>query len=383
MVFYPCFISYLGSCALIGQFNKAKAAASSENHGADFFRPKLKFTLSGAALFSLKKSLQNKGFRLEEQSSEEGLLLDFRKNRLGAWGSFVFHAGLLLLVLASLLNFAFQKWGFVQLIEGDAFSGREEDFLTSEKGMFAGGFNVNAEVYLASFRHAYWDTGELKELASEVVIRPPEAPSRKAVITKASPLFIKGVRVYQSGYFGYAVKLDLVKDNRIMPGYFLLDMAPMGKPLTGKSDFPTTGYDLDMTFYPDKRGASIYPADPVLAVRFLRGEKELARKILRLGDEAVVEGKRFRFAEVRNWSGLIFSENRFMPLIYMGFFVISCGPALAFIFPFQKIIIDVSPQAQGGYTVKAAVRSRIGREQLLNDLMSVINDEINAPMDKT
>ncbi|MHB8830401.1 MAG: cytochrome c biogenesis protein ResB, partial [Syntrophales bacterium] len=230
--------------------------------------PQLELTVAGEALHSLKRSLRNKGFRVEEQEAGEGCSLRFRKNRMSLWGNFLFHVGLLLLILASLLSFAFQKWGFVQLIEGDTFSGQEANFLTLDKGIFAGEFNVKAEVSLASFRHIYWDTGELKELASEVVIHRPEAPLRKVTITKATPQFIKDVRLYQSGHFGYAVKIELLKERQVIPGYYLLDMLARGKPLTGRSDFPMTGYDVDLKLYPDMKGRGIYSVDPLLSIIF-------------------------------------------------------------------------------------------------------------------
>lgn len=358
--------------SLVRQYRKAAASFfDRDGKAATVFHRK--WNVSAEALPPLKEALRGRGFR-EEEKEGEGLIFRLRKNRWSLWGTFLFHGGLLLIILAALLNFAFQRWGFVQLIEGDGFSGREEDFLSLDKGMLAGRFDMEAEVFLKSFLHSYWETGELRELASMVVVRSRKAPLRRAMITKSSPLFVGGMRLHQSGYFGYAVKIESLDGDQVSPGYFLLDMAPRGRPLTGRSDFPATGLELAMELYPDRRGGTLQPVDPLLAITFLRGKKELARYMLHPGDEGVVEGRRFRFAEVRSWSGLIFTDNRFIPPIYFGYILVAAGLIMAFIFPFQQMILVAVPRA-GRYDIKIAVRSPLGRKQLEGELMALMDCE--------
>jgi hypothetical protein len=330
--------------------------------------PDLVVNVTPSCLPALEDILQEKGFKLTMRGDKAGRFSLWSKYRWGVWGSFLLHAGLFIIILGSLYAFAFQKWSFVQLIEGDTFSGRGEDFISQSRGVLAGLFEPGFQLHLKKFSHDYWDTGELKELRSEVVILAGGAERHLPVI-KGRPVTAGQVKIYQSGYFGYTVKLSLMEEEReAVPSYFSLDMAARGKPLVGRTDFPTTAYICAFSLQPDQKGNSLYPRDPSLQIRFFKNDREIHRSVLALGKETLVEGNRFRFVEIRNWSGFFFTENRLLPLVYLGFFLSLAGVFVVYLLSPQSISLSFAAGADGRLALSAAVSCRRGKKLLLDEL---------------
>ncbi len=357
--------------SLQGQFRKAWRACAA---APPLFplTPEVVFPTDAFDAAALRKRFAKRGFQKETHHQENAEGLIFFKNRRNVWGGVIFHGGMLLLILAALLTVAFQKRGFVQLIEGDSFSGRQEDFLSCENGIFSGRFDPGFGIQLEKLSHSYWDTGELKELKSDVIIERRGLSVKKS-LTRGKSIDIGGVSVSQSAHFGYTLKISLsTEGTEGLPTYFSLDMAPAGRPLTGRSDFPTTDYILEMAFTPDRSGRSPYPLDPSLQLRFMTGEKEAGRAVLKPGEEALVGESRFRFEEIRNWSGLRLTENRFVILIYGGLLLNVLGVFMIFFFAPQEILVSATKGENGIFIVAVAVKTKAGNKILLADAVGMV-----------
>ena len=362
------------SISLHGQFKKARAAFAAKPSGN--LTPQVTLRTGQFTADALIAAWARKGYKTKKWKKDSMVLLNFYRNRRNVWGSFTFHSGILIIVVASLLTFAFQKQGFIQLIEGDTFFGRETDFLSTSKGILAGAFEPAFEIHLNKFLHSYWDTGELKKVKSELTI-DRQGSAVPASLVRGQSLSVDGVAIYQSAHFGYAVKISLLTDKpgeEAIPTYFSLDMAPAGKPLEGSSDFPTTNYRLDMKFFPDHDGPSPYPVNPSLQVKFLKGEREIGSAVMKPGDEALVEESRFRFEEIRPWSGLILTGNRFIPLVYTGFLINAAGIFMMFLFFPQEILVSAAPEKEGFFTLAVAVKTKMGSKILLDDTVETLHE---------
>lgn len=212
----------------------------------------------------------------------------------------------------------------------------------------------------------------MKELKSDVIIERRGLSVKKS-LTRGKSIDIGGVSVSQSAHFGYTLKISLsTGGTEGLPTYFSLDMAPAGRPLAGRSDFPTTDYILEMAFTPDRSGRSPYPLDPSLHLRFMTGEKEAGRAVLKPGEEALVGESRFRFEEIRNWSGLRLTENSFTSLVYGGFLLNTIGIFIIFLFPPQEVLVSVTKGAEGIFVVGVSVKARTGKNILLADAVGMV-----------
>jgi hypothetical protein len=85
-----------------------------------------------------------------------------------------------------------------------------------------------------------------------------------------------------------------------------------------------------------------------------------------------VEGRRFRFVERRNWSGFFFTENRLLPLVYIGFSLSMAGVFVVYLLAPQAIWLSFAKGADGGLVLSAAVSCRRGKKLLLDELREAI-----------
>ena len=154
------------------------------------------------------------------------------------WGALLLHAGLLLLIAAGLWAYAFEVRGFLQLMEGETFSGSEPELLLVEKGRLAGSFNAPFCLTLKNLAHDYWENGEPRDFASLLLVEDKDG-AREERLAINSPLYLSGFSVFQSPHYGYSVTVGFSPAGKEVFTHFLLDRPEKpGPPATGGSDFP-------------------------------------------------------------------------------------------------------------------------------------------------
>lgn len=249
------------------------------------------------------------------------------------WGSLIFHTGLLLVIVAGLAQPLWQKRGFVQLMQGEIFLGREGEFLKTEKGSLAGKIELPFGLRLDALRDAYWKDGRnLRELASDVsVLRNGHAkPVRVAV---NSPLLDSGFAVYQSAYYGHAVSVELERrDGQRLMTHFLLDRAAApGKPEVGGQSFANTDYLFSLRLSPDASGKTFALSNPSVEVEVFKGGRPVYAGPLTDKPIPALDGDRFTLAEIKPWSGLNIVDRGGLWILRLGFILTALGAAILFI----------------------------------------------------
>lgn len=133
----------------------------------------------------------------------------------------------------------------LQLIETETFSGRNIEWLESDRGLMAKDFNLGFQVRLKKFVPSYWDSDKVKSLQSELSIID-ETGVKDVVLSVSSPVRYKNITLYQSIYYGYALTFVLTQQTgQSIVTHFSLDKPNRkDKPFVGKADFPTTDYFL-------------------------------------------------------------------------------------------------------------------------------------------
>ncbi|MDD5724306.1 MAG: cytochrome c biogenesis protein ResB [Syntrophales bacterium] len=307
---------------------------------------------------TVRNILNSKGFKICGEDRNEATSLVFSKNATGRWGSFILHAGFLCVVIAGLYNLAFQQRGFVELIETETFTGRANDWLTSDYGLLARDFDLDFQVHLKRFIPTYWDNDKVKSLQSKLIIGD-EGGQKNVLLGVNSPVRHRGVTLYQSLDYGYTLTFVLSRPaEEPVATHFSLD-APGRKnmPFVGKTDFPTTDYMLDMKFYPNLIEPSFYLAFPGVDLTVTKKDTVLYKgRVLftqraRIGDEAL------HFAGIHYWSGIAFVRNSGLPLVYTGFMIASIGAFLIYFVIPREIHIRIA--REGDETVvKVGGRAR-------------------------
>ena len=334
----------------------------------------------------IKSVFISRGYRLltvrnSQTSVNRERKLIFAKNSIGRWGSVIFHSGLLLVIVSALIAFSFQKRGFVQLIEGETFDGRDDDFLVKDMGILTKDFNPDFKTHLRGFRHTYWENWQVKFVESSLTVINDGKTTRR-MLSVNNPLVVNGTKIYQSLDYGYALSFILKQQSgeEILTRFTLDRPADVNKPAIGKSDFPTTGYLFEMKFYPDIRKPSFYPAMPILYLTVYKNRSADPSQIifngLLLPGNAVKLGEDvLYFADIRNWSGLIFAENPGIFITYAGFIAGIAGAVMIFLMPYKEI--HASVDASGNIAIDGMTKRY---NALFREEMKEIEDELRKDM---
>ena len=270
-------------------------------------------------------------------------VLVFTKNSINRWGGVIFHSGLFLIIIAALVGLAFQERGFVQIMEGEVFSGMHDDFLVKDLGVFQERFDAGFKTQLYKFYHEYWETDQIKDISSSVNIIDKDGKTKEKTINVNSPLKYNGINIYQSFDYGYALTFALKRpDGSETVTHFLLDRPDRKtKPFMGKTDFPQTPYIFRMKFYPDISMNSFHLGKPILYLQVLKGmNNPVFEGLVIPGNVMNIEGNIVRFVNISHWSGLIYVKGVDMTIAYIGFFISCIGVSIIFLLPHKEMFIS-------------------------------------------
>ncbi len=225
----------------------------------------------------------------------------------------------------------------MQLSEGDVFSGNDRDLLVRDYGVFVKDFNTDFKVHLSRFTHTYYDIGEVKSLESSIVVIDKDGKFQRYSISPNNPLSINGTKIYQSNNYGYVLTFILKRERGAdaMTYYFLDIPDRKDKPLTMKDNYPETGYIFFIKFYPDISMNSFNLKRPILYLTVYEGNLMIFDGLVIPKDAIRLKGDILIFADIRQWSGILFSNNPAMPLAYAGFITAVLGATILY-FPVKE-----------------------------------------------
>ena len=283
--------------------------------------------------------------RYHEKTAEgDGLRFVFKKNSIGRWGGAIFHLGLLIIIVSGIIVLCLQKRGFIQLMEGETFDGKEINFLSLEKGAFSGEFNTDFATSLQKFDHSYYESMKIRSLESSItVVR--DGPEVFKKISANNPLFIENTGIYQSNDYGYTLTFLLQRPSgeKIMSHFNIDKAGNIAQPAEGISDYPATDYVFKMKLVPDISYRSYDLASPILYLTVLKKGDVVFHGLVIPGDAVKINEDVLNLMNLRLWSGLIFVYNPGTSLAYTGFAVAIFGAAILFMVPYKEIHLSFNP----------------------------------------
>ncbi len=270
----------------------------------------------------------------------------FEKNGIGRWGGVIFHAGLLVVIIAAVYGLAFRKEGFVQLSQTEPFQGEDEEWQAKKLGILAKDFHPGYRLYLKRFAPAYWEDGAVRELESSLVFINGKGESREIPLSLRRPVTFQGVKIYQSPYYGYVPGLILERSggDPVITHFLLGAPEKMDGPFTGRTDFPTSDYVLDMKFYPRPSVPSSSMAFPGIDLTVTeKGEPRFEGTVF-LNQRVQVGKDTLTFAQIHYWTGLTFTQNYGMPLVYSGFALSTLGTIMMLMPSYREVHLQLAVQ---------------------------------------
>ena len=291
----------------------------------------------------IKGILKRRGYHFCRETGGSGYLV-FVKNRIGRWSSVMFHAGVLVIIAAALYGLAFQKQGFVQLIEADTFAGKGEEWRAKKLGVFADDFNLDFRLALKKFTPSYWDTGKVRNMEDILAITDKKGSRRELPASLQKAVEFEGVKIYQTEYYGYSLRFILERAGRAPAVINLLLDAPAKKnePFTGRTDLSTTGYTFDMKFYPVSEPSSSYAGNPRLDLVVTEKGEQRFKGTLLLNQRVQFGNEILTFAQTHYWTGVILAAHYGMPAVYFGFALTTLGAIMIFMVSYKEIHVSIA-----------------------------------------
>lgn len=263
----------------------------------------------------------------------------------GYWGKFLFHLGLVITIVASLLIALTQQRAMLKLTDGESFRPGQPWHL-SERGLLASELKLGDTVRLKGVEYEFWPNAGLRRLESSLLFTPPagEQVSRKVMIN--SILFHRGVRIYQDSRFGHSFHLTVtMPDGRVEQRLVELPH-PTSPEQAGYGEFPNVlaqGTVLRLKYVVNDTRTSFVPANPTLSLRIDAGKTPLGTLSLKQGQEGSVGPYRFRLVSYGTWSQLIFVKLFGIEAVFLGFIVICGGGILHYFTPPREVTVRTAP----------------------------------------
>lgn len=359
-------------CSVFRLYRSVKNRHSHLNAEFDRRHSQVFFSFTASSETATATSLErgeDHGYLIREMSVSRYHLQKYGVSR---WGTVIFHAGLLVIIAAGLLTFLFEQRGFVQVLERDTFFGNATEFLSSENGPLASPFVPDLALSLETLSPFYYDNGQMKDLQSSVLVGGLSEQPERSLLSINNPVEVNGVKIFQSTSFGYAVCLVFEKDGFSAPTYFSLDHPrKLGQPFFGKSDFPTTPYEMNMELFPDRTNRSFLVHDPVLRIVFSRDGLSLGSTTMTPGESIEFQGGKLVFKDIRHWIGIILAKNRSVPLVFFGFAIALLGLTMIYGFPMREIIVHVE-RSEGRLLLSFAGFARRDRALLAEEFKKLM-----------
>lgn len=300
-----------------------------------------------------------------------GETLRFVRHPWGYWGNALLHGGMVAVIAASLLIALTQKRGSLAMFEGEVYH-PADSWSEEEMGLMAGRLVLPEPVRLDRVRPTFRPNHKVKQIASDLSFLPPGEPERRETVEVNAMVSRRGVVIYQSTDAGDAFNVEFTDPSGRREIFRLPINHPESLEEAGYNEFrfPWNPLKLQAKYFVDAERKRIDSANPLLILRMMDGERETERVSLTPGSTGALGEYRVRLAGVQRWTTIIFVDLTGMPGVFLGFFLIILGAALAFCTPPREL---VATPAGAGWRV-AWRASRFGDfyrdeyETLLRDL---------------
>lgn len=261
----------------------------------------------------------------------------FRKRRakdIGFWGSMVFHAGLLTVILAGVVSMLTLFSGEILLTEGFPASLGKEGFLKVWREPVFGVKIPEGRITLKGFKSIYQGNFPVDHESRVSIER--DGTIAEATIKVNAPLLVNDIQ-YTLNRYGFSPAF-VVEDEK---GKILLDafinLVVVGG-VEDSFDIPEAGARVFVRFFPDfvmtKDGPitkSKLPNSPVVALKVGRDGRESKFILIKKGSKVEIMGLKFTFADLRYWNHFLVSRDKGRPVLAVGLFFLVSGLIIRFL----------------------------------------------------
>lgn len=244
--------------------------------------------------------------------------------RIGLAGPPVFHTGILLVILAGALRALFAVNAATDLVEGDTLPATDAAWGGQWPGLLGRPFRLPYPVRFDSLSESRYPHGELKDLAVDLTLLHAGG-ERSASLAINRELPVPSGRLYLGSDFGPALLVEWRTEGRLTREAVLL--SSRGKGVYGGSTQSPAGLTAQLR--------SSLPAGggrpQTVEVRAVRGPALLFAGLVDAGRSVQLpDGEEMTIQGIPYWARLRGSRDLALPLVYVGFGLITLGAILMF-----------------------------------------------------
>lgn len=283
------------------------------------------------------KYLEGKGWAPFEGREDSIFMV---KGENGFWGSMVFHAGLLILIISAVITGATLFSASLLLIEGLPTPLGKEGFLTIGKQPLVPVTYPAGTVTMERFEAVFKDERFPVDFAAHLKLEDAKG-ERDVAVRVNDPLILGGLQYTMDKYwFAPAFRVEDVASGRVLFDGHVSLLPLLELDSEDFFDVPGTGYRIYVRFFPDfemtdkgSRTRSKIPKNPVFGMRLVddKGREVERGKLVRLGKTLYMGGLGIKATELRYWAHFGVIRDHGQPLIALSVIVMVAGLVIRFV----------------------------------------------------
>lgn len=326
------------------------------------------------ALATVRTALRRKGFHIATASQGDDVHVCADRFRWAPFGRIIAHLAFVVIVIGAVVT---GTTGF-----------RDESFAIPVGDRLNVGHGTGVAVEAKSFADSYYQSGEPRNYASQLVLYKGGVPVKAQEDRVNHPVHYDGITFYQS-FFGPASVMQV----RTASGHLLFNQgvaliyeSQNERDRIGRFMLPQQGLKV---FVISPASGEVDPNIPngAAEVEVYRGEDSnpVGTQVLSPGRPATVAGVKFTFVRESEFTGLIVASEPGSTIVWIGAAMLVLGLVMVFYFRHRRIRLLIRPASAGSEIGVAAIERRDAGftsvfEHVVEDIRRAVNP--SAPSEK-
>lgn len=295
---------------------------------------------------SLIEMLRSRGWKIIDA---EGILYAVKGGR-GIWGSFIFHAGMNIVLLGILISFIMAFDGRLLLTEG--FPASTPRDIISGRNTGASDFPLT-EIMLESFAPEFAEGGFPLKYTCSILGIGNDRKWRRYLIDANQPMRAGDYKlIFTKG--GFAPRFIIKRRNGDVIADAVVNMNITMPEIADYFEAPEEGIKIKTELFPDyyqeggqHKTRGTVPKNPVLFVEIKKGGKIIGKGFLHKGRPESFDDYTIEFADLKYWVSLAVSKDLGLSVIVLGFVLISSGLSARFVLNERRLWIIINTKEEG------------------------------------
>ncbi len=285
--------------------------------------------------------VQAAGFRLAASGNE---VRRYVKNRIGYWGNFLLHVGLVTAVFFTLIYVLTQHRVLMRLT-GQEISRLSPGNVQEIRGVMSRQGKLPHTVVLKNLEPRFWGNDKLEYLSSELYFtEQPGGEPRRVDVALSDKSQYGPFLVYQANAYGRAFDLEF-ESARGETGQIRFYLPyPLRRDGAGYGEMvlPGTDFLLKGKFYADRERASMTLNQSPLTLRLFQGKALLGEATLPPNEKTPLGPLSVRLVQSQWWTDILLDGTRGIAGIFTGFALILAGVLSSFCMVPREIVVRES-----------------------------------------